>query len=114
MTITRAQLKTLRTAMQAALDAAGIDDFELSVENMSFSATEVTVKVKGKLTGVATPSDNMFERKVAEYGLRLTGAKGEQLTGFKASRPKYPFSYTTVRGANYKCTIEQAIAKFSA
>ena len=112
MSITKAQLKTLRTAMQAALDAAGITDFELEVGSMSFSATEVNIKVKGKLTGVATPSDKMFETKVAQHGLSLTGHKGETLTAYNGNRPKYPFSYTTVRGANYKCTIEQAVAKF--
>lgn len=114
MTITRTQLKTLQSTMQAALDAAGITDFTLEVGDMRYSATEVNIKVKGSLTGVATPSDKMFERKVAEYGLGLRGTKGETLTAYNSNRPKYPFSYTTVRGAYYKCTIEQAVSKFGA
>ena len=114
MSITRAQLRTLRTEMQAALDKAGITDFELTVDSMRYGATDVTVKVQGKLKGVTSTSDALFQRKVAEYGLKLTGVKGQTLTGYKPSRPKYPFSYTTVRGAQYKCTIEQAKAIFGA
>ena len=108
MSITKAQLRTLRTEMQAALNKAGITDFELTVDSMRYSAAEVAIKVQGKLKGVKTSTDQMFERKVQEYGLKLIGPKGETLTGYKSSRPKYPFSYTTVRGALYKCTVDQA------
>jgi len=114
MAITRAQLRTLQAEMEAAFAKAGITDFDLNVEGMRYSTDEVTVKVKGKLKGVTTASDAIFERKVAEHGLKLIGSKGEKLTGYKPSRPKYPFSYTTVRGAQYKCTIAQAKEIFGA
>lgn len=110
--ITRAALRTLQAEMEAAFAKAGITDFNLSVEGMRYSDTEVTVKVKGALKGIKPASDKIFEAKVSEYGLKLVGSKGETLTGYKASRPKYPFSYKTVRGAQYKCTIEQAKAIF--
>lgn len=112
MSITKAQLRTLRTEMQAALDKAGITDFEVEVGNMRFGADEVDIKVKGKLKGVTTTTDRLFQQKVAEYGLKLTGTKGETMTGYTPSRPKYPFSYTTVRGTRYKCSVEQAKAIF--
>lgn len=110
--ITPAALRTLQAEMDAAFKNAGITGFNLNVESMRYTDTEVNIKVKGVLQGVKPQSDKLFEAKVAEYGLKLIGAKGETLTGFKASRPKYPFSYTTARGANYKCTIEQAKAIF--
>jgi hypothetical protein len=111
MAITKAQLRTLRTEMQAALDKAGIADFEFEVGNMRFCTDEVDIKVKGKLAGVTTTTDRLFQQKVAEHGLKLTGLKGETLTGYTA-RLKYPFSYTTVRGARYKCSAQQAKAIF--
>lgn len=112
MAITRAMLKTLRAEMQAALEKAGINNFDLEVGNMRFTETEVTIKVQGKLKGVKTGTDRVFERKVAELGLNMIGSKGERLTGYTPSRYKYPFSYETVRGAKYKCSEAQAQLMF--
>ena len=112
MSITRARLRTLQQEMQTALEKAGITDFEFEVGNMRFTTSEVTVKVEAKLKGVESTSDKMFKMMVEKYGLSLIGRKGETLTGYKSSRPKYPFSYTTVRGAKYKATVEQAQAIF--
>lgn len=113
-TITRAQLRVLRDEMTAAFAKAGISDFDLEVGNMRFGPDEVTIKVTGKLKGVTTKTDRIFEQKVAELGLRMVGRKGEKLTGYKPSRYKYPFSYVTVRGARYKCSEMQAKALFGA
>ncbi len=112
MSITNAKLKTLRAEMQAAFTKAGLTDFDLEVGNMRYGADEVTIKVLGKLKGVTTKTDRVFEQEVARYGLRLVGSKGQKLTGYTPSRYKYPFSYTTVRGARYKASIEQAKAIF--
>jgi hypothetical protein len=116
MSITKAQLKTLRTEMQAALDNAGLD-FKLSVGNMSFTATTVNIKVAGIVKSsdgvvATTPADRLFEERVAALGLKMIGAKGEKLVGYSVSRYKYPFSYVTVRGARYKQTEAQAKAMF--
>ena len=108
MSITKAQVNTLRAEMHAALDKAGITDFKLEVGNMRYGADEVTIKVAGKLKGVKTVTDRTFEQKVKEYGLKKTGAKGQKLVAYTPSRYKYPFSYVTVRGARYKCSVEQA------
>jgi hypothetical protein len=116
MSITKAQLKTLRTEMQAALNKAGLG-FEFEVGNMSFSATTVNIKVAGTVTSsdgtvVETSADRLFAQKVAALGLKMIGAKGETLVGYQASRYKYPFSYVTVRGARYKQSEAQAKAMF--
>jgi hypothetical protein len=112
MTITKAQLTVLRKEMQAALNKAGIADFDLEVGNMRFGADEVTIKVQGKLKGVTTKTDRVFEQKVRQLGLKMVGEKGKQLTGYAPSRYKYPFSYTTVRGARYKCSEADAVRMF--
>jgi hypothetical protein len=75
MSITKAQLKVLRTEMQAALNNAGITGFQLEVGNMSFSATTVNIKVAGtaKMSNgeiAQTPDQAQFERRVAELGLK--------------------------------------------
>ena len=116
MSITKAQLKTLRTEMQAVLNKAGLG-FELTVGNMSFSATEVNIKVKGVVKTASgavaeTPADRMLKAKVAALGLKMVGRKGEKLVEYKSTRYKYPFGYVTVRGANYKCSETQAKAMF--
>lgn len=112
MSITKAQLTALRAEMQAAFAKAGIKDFDLEVGGMRYGADEVTIKVLGKLKGVTTKTDRVFEQKVAEYGLKLVGPKGQKLVGYTPSRYKYPFSYVTVRGARYKATPAQAKAIF--
>lgn len=114
MAITQAQLRILRNEMQAALDKAGITGFDLKVDKMRYSEDEVTIKVEGKVKGVKTRTDRLFEQKVREHGLSLVGNKGQRLTGYNPSRWKYPFSYVTVRGARYKATAEQARAIFGA
>ncbi len=116
MSITKAQLKTLRTEMQAALNKAGLG-FQFDVGNMRFTSTEVNIKVTGTVQSadgavVKTAADRMFEAKVAALGLKMVGRKGEKLVEYKASRYKYPFGYVTVRGARYKQSEAQAKVMF--
>jgi hypothetical protein len=112
MSITKAQLITLRAEMNAAFEKAGLSEFTAEVSHMKYGDTDVTVKVIAKLSGVKSSTDVEFERKVAEYGLRMVGSKGEKLTGYNGNRPKYPFSYETVRGARYKQTVSGARTMF--
>lgn len=112
MTITKEQLRVLRVEMQAALDKAGIKNFDLTVGAMRFGADEVNIKVAGKLKGVTTATDRVFESKVVALGLAKTNQAGQRLTGYTPSRWKYPFSYESKRGARYKCTESQAVALF--
>jgi len=110
-TITRAKLKTLRENMQRALNEAGLD-FTFDVGNMTFGDTEVTIKVKAVLNGATPKSKADLEKKMKVYGLGYKGKKGQTLTGFNFRSPKYPFTFVTVRGARYKCSLEQAKAIF--
>lgn len=112
MSITSAQLRTLRTEMQAALDKAGITGFTLKVGAMRYGVDEVSIKVEGKLAGVVTTTDHIFEMKVKDLGLTKKSPDGKTLVGYTPSRYKYPFTYTTVRGARYKCSEAHAKSLF--
>lgn len=37
---------------------------------------------------------------------------GDRLIGYKASRPSYPYTYVGVRGGKWRCSREQARARF--
>ena len=114
MSITKAQLKTLRAEMQAAFEKAGITDFKLEVGNMRYTATTVTIKVDGVVKtssgAVAkTPDDIKFEQRVKQLGLKMISNDGKYtLTGYKASRYKYPFTMKGPQGGSYKCSDVQA------
>jgi hypothetical protein len=118
MSITKAQLKTLRIEMQAALNKAGITGFQLEVGNMSFTATDVNIKVKGVVKTAngkvaKTANDTMFEQRVKQLGLKMISGDGKYtLTGYKASRYKYPFTMKGPQGGNYKCSEFQAKSLF--
>lgn len=121
MSITKARLKVLRSEINAALAKAGITDFAFDVGTMRFTATSVKMTLTGNYVvksqtfgdAVTAPVVTaILAAKVKEHGLKMVGNKGQKLTGYKPSRYKFPFSYTTVRGAQYKCTVEQAKAIF--
>lgn len=112
MGITRAQLKVLRTQLQDALDYMDSDNFELQVGNMRFTDTEVTIKLEGKLKGAKSEGDRLLEMMMKQHGLKETSARGDTLFEYAPRRHKYPFGYRTKRGAHYKCTLEQAKARF--
>lgn len=108
MSITQAQLRLLSKEMQSVFDAFDFTDFTIDAGPMRYGLTDVTVRVTAKLKGVQSTSDALFESKVAELGLKMVGVKGQKLTGYTQRRHKYPFSYETVRGARYKCSVAQA------
>ena len=114
MSITRAQLRTLRDDMQAALDKAGISGFEFSVGSMRYTDVEVTIKVEAKVAGATTRADAALARAMAQHNLKQTSARGDTLTGYNTKARKYPFEYTTKRGARYKTDLMGAKSRFGA
>ena len=55
-----------------------------------------------------------LENAMKAHGLtKKFGRKGEELTGFKSSSPKYPFTMTGAKGGRWKITVEQAKSIFS-
>lgn len=122
----RQNLKQLRADMDAALAAVSAKHgVSISMGNMRFSSDRVTVKVEANTTVQTAMSDNtvlaptvvpsILKTAMTRHGVKnLTGRKGETLTGYNPNRPKYPFSYQTIRGTRYKQTVEQARAMFGA
>lgn len=121
----RQNLKQLRADMDAALAAVQAKHgITISLGNMRFSADRVKVSVEANTNvqvslsnnttaaptaGISTALQNAMTRNGVA---RTTGRKGETLTGYNPNRPKYPFSYQTIRGTRYKASIEQAQALF--
>jgi hypothetical protein len=56
----------------------------------------------------------LLARAMAEHGIRTTvNAKGDRLTSFFPKSPKFCFGYTSARGAEWKCSAEQAAHRFN-
>lgn len=53
------------------------------------------------------------EGAIKHYGIRsAVNGKGDRITAYKPSRPKYPFVYTSARGTLWKESVEMAKARF--
>jgi hypothetical protein len=65
----------------------------------------------------ATPNfrrNTTLASAMKQVGITKTAnSKGDTLTGFYPNRPKYPFVYTSIRGARWKASIEQAQKRFA-
>lgn len=110
----KATLKALRDEMQAVLDKFGANlDFE--VGSMRFSDAEVDIKVKAKVKGAVTMTDNILKSAAAANGItNFVNSRGDKLDGYNSRSYKYPFIYTCgSTGKRYKCNAVQAKAKFS-
>jgi len=106
MSITKAKLRTLRNEMQAALDKAGITDFELEVGNMRFTDATVTIKVEGKLKGAVTREDRAVEGVINMHNLVKRNSKGDVITGYNSRAHKYPYMYVNgTDGKTYKTDL---------
>lgn len=126
----RQNLKQLRADMDAALAAVQAKHgITITMGSMRFSADRVTCKVEANTmidtaTSMSTAGAGMADvtglakplvAAMLLHGVKnVTGRKGEKLTGYNANRPKYPFSYVTVRGTRYKQSITEARRMFGA
>ncbi len=123
----RQNLKQLRADMDAALAAVQAKHgITITMGSMRFSADKVTCKVEANTAVQTSVTDsttaaqtglvsNVLKNAMTINGIaRTTGNKGETLTGYNANRPKYPFSYVTVRGTRYKQSITEARRMFGA
>lgn len=108
MSITKAQLKKLRTDMNKLLNDAGLGEFEFNVGNMSYGAEYVDIKVEAKLKGGKSKKETQLESMLSIYNLQVKGRNGEKLVGYNSRSYKYPFQYYDAKGTGYKCSLEDA------
>ncbi len=95
----RSNLGKLRLDLAKVLEDFGADNnIDFNLGNIRFSISEFRVTVEAKVHGATTFSDSVFEAKVEENNLTLKAVVKDgnvyKLTGYKARRKKYPWSYT--------------------
>lgn len=111
----KATLRALRSEMEAVLNKYGAKaNLDIEVGNMSFSDTEVDIKVKAKVKGATTKADEVLEMAMKAHGLtKMVSAQGDRLVSFKPRSPKFPYIYQAKDGKQYKTTREYAVRMFS-
>jgi hypothetical protein len=107
-------LRNLRVEMQALLEAYGVEtNLEITVGNMSFSDTEVNIKVQAKVKGAETLTDRILQMEVDRLGLKMENKAGDKLVEYKTRAQKYSFVYES-RGKLYKTDERGIVARFKA
>ena len=102
----RPACRSLREDLEKVLQSYGVDaNIDFKVGNMRFSESEVKITVEGKISGVKTVTDSIFESMARQHNLTTEavykGGDEYQLTGYSSRRPKYPWSFTK-NGRPYK------------
>ena len=110
----RQNLKNLRTEMQALMDKYGVkSNLEITVGNMSFDNTEVSIKVKAKVKGAETQEDVLLALEMKRLGLKSTNKLGQTLVMYKPRSYKMPFVYSNASGKMFKCCPNTAKKMFA-
>ena len=95
---------SIQDQIVAACEAAGITGVSFSGITRSYGKTETTFKIKAQIEGTTSHADLEFDFACKTNGISKTkkGAKGQTLVEYHPRKHKYPFIYTTIRGARYK------------
>jgi len=101
---TNKNVGSIEDQIVAACEAAGITGVSFSGITRSYGKTETTFKIKAQIEGTTSRADLEFDRACEWNDIDATvkGRKGETLVEYHPRKHKYPFIYTTVRGARYK------------
>lgn len=113
-TFNKAQLDTLRTAMQKALDDAGLDDVTIKVGRCTYSGGEATYKVQVLLDGAEAEEQQTLRMYADMFKLDLNKThtvqgKTLKLSGYNSRARKTPYLVNEV-GTNktYRIAPNQA------
>ena len=101
---TNKNVGTIEDQIVAACEAAGITGVSFSGITRSYGKTETTFKIKAQIEGTTSHADMEMDYACKRHAIDPTvkGAKGQTLVEYHPRKHKYPFIYTTVRGARYK------------
>lgn len=108
----RATLNILRTAMQSALEATGIDGVTFEVGNMRFTEAEATIKIVAKTEGAADANLGQVARMAKLHGIATIEANGWKLIEYHAKKRKYPFIALSPQFKRFKLSPDQAQNRF--
>ena len=107
-------LRNLRVEMQALIEAYGVKtNLEITVGNMSFSDTEVNIKVQAKVKGAVSRADRILQMEADRLGLKMKNNAGDKLVEYKTRAQKYSLVYES-RGKLYKTDERGIVARFAA
>jgi hypothetical protein len=110
----RKNLNTLRAEMDALLKKYGVEsNLEFTIGNMRFSDTEVDIKVKAKISGAPSRSEQALGPIMRQYDFKQIGRDGRKLVEYKKRNHKYPFIFEYT-GKRFKCSYEKAKMYFAA
>ena len=107
---TRSNVRQMEDEMLEVLNKYGFKNVEFSGAGARFSSAECTFKITGSVKGVKTIKQSDLERRAIADGVDVNkkGPKGQTLVEYHSRKPKYPYIYTSVSGARYKCSPQQA------
>ena len=75
--------------------------------------TKVTAVNVEEITNTESADQRILRAAMARHGIcYMQNSKGDTLLSFSHKAPKYCFTYRSARGTIWKCTAEQAQARF--
>lgn len=111
---TKPQLKTIRAAMQSALERLDYEGITFTVANCTYNGGEATYKVNVLLDGAETKEQKDLTQMAKLMGLDTSKIKDTQgmtlsLIGYKSKAPKMPWIVQDLKtNKEYKLTDAQA------
>ena len=110
---TKPQLKTIRAAMQSALERLDYEGMTFNVANCTYNGGEATYKVNVLLDGAETKEQKDLTQMAKLMGLDTSKIKDYQgmtmsLVGYKTKAPKMPWIVQDLKTSKeYKLTDAQ-------
>ena len=111
---TKPQLKTIRAAMQSALERLDYEGMTFNVANCTYNGGEATYKVNVLLDGAETKEQKDLTQMASLFNLDTTKIHDYQgmsfsLVGYKSKARKMPWIVQDLKtGIEYKLTNQQA------
>ena len=111
---TKPQLKTIRAAMQSALERLDYEGMTFTVANCTYNGGEATYKVNVLLDGAETKEQKDLTQMAKLMGFDTSKIKDTQgmslsLIGYKTKAPKMPWIVQDLKtNKEYKLTDTQA------
>ena len=111
---TKPQLKTIRAAMQSALERLDYEGMTFNVANCTYNGGEATYKINVLLDGAETKEQKDLTQMAKLMRLDTSKIKDYQgmtmsLVGYKTKAPKMPWIVQDLKtGKEYKLTDTQA------
>jgi len=111
----------LNAAVNAVLKEHGLPVIQLGVQRYSDGSgiriNKADIMLPATATAsmmtVASTASPALQRAMDLYNIASNrNVNGDELLDYKPNRPSYPFTYVGKRGGKWRCSVEQARARF--